>query len=623
MGREGMVDGERVGNGGGAAGCGGGVVGWSGGDAVNGFAVGVENGAVADLNRAGSSCQGFRTYKRRRYNKMSNSEIKLLEVGKIAADSAGQLHSAGQLPEKTVEERMDRVLPNNSCDRVSRLGIESHAVMSGLGDVPMNRGRNIALEHWYQSLCGNEGGLRGCIQDALMFHPESNFRTAAKGPLHSCEANDKCPPHADRMVNGIHNSAKGHVGAMPDESLSESNRTKSDLCRRAFFDIVMSDKFAQLSCLLLENFHGIKIDNILDISLINLRMKEGAYERSPMLFHSDIQQLWTKLQKIGAEMVALAKSLSDKSKTSYREQFLIGESDLHTKSEQTEPYGGVYKVCACRRCGEKADGRDCLVCDSCEEMYHVSCIEPAVEEIPSKSWYCADCTANGIESPHENCAVCDKLNASQPPNNGFLAIEETFMELEENSNDLENGFQFFKDGENFHRCNLCGSEAKNGEDLTVCGHPFCPHKYYHVSCLTSKQLTKYGACWYCPSCLCRGCLTDQDDEKIVLCDGCDHAYHIYCMQPPRISIPRGKWFCRKCDAGIQRIRKTKRAYENIENKLNKKGKDGKVAFEDLVNAQKEKVEKESGDKSGGVDMLLTAAKTLNYEEKMAAIETKS
>ena len=39
------------------------------------------------------------------------------------------------------------------------------------------------------------------------------------------------------------------------------------------------------------------------------------------------------------------------------------------------------RACTCRRCGDKVGGRDCLVCDSCEEMYHVSCIKPVVKEI--------------------------------------------------------------------------------------------------------------------------------------------------------------------------------------------------------------------------------------------------
>ncbi|KAL2232336.1 UNVERIFIED_CONTAM: PHD finger protein EHD3 [Sesamum indicum] len=370
-----------------------------------------------------------------------------------------------------------------------------------------------------------------------------------------------------------------------------------------------------------------------------------------------VEKIWTKLQKVGADMIAIAKRLSDKTMMSFREQvgssahsisefgrhevnaslfppvslssfvssrffslrelmwrmrletFLTQESDMH-KAELTEACA-IGEVHTCRRCGEKTDGRNGLVCDSCEEMYHISCIEPAVKEIPVRSWYCAKCTGKGTECPHENCIACERLNASRSRLDGNgedeLVSEEAPEDLEESSNELvANGGD-----KRFTHCKVCRTEVRNDEDYRICGHSFCPHKFYHVKCLTSKQLISHGPCWYCPSCLCRACLIDRDDDKIVLCDGCDHAYHIYCMQPPRTAIPRGKWFCIKCDAGIQRVRKAKFLYENIQNKSRKRSLDGKLKTEEALN------------KSGGVDMLLNAAKTLNYEENLAAMRLKA
>jgi hypothetical protein len=285
----------------------------------------------------------------------------------------------------------------------------------------------------------------------------------------------------------------------------------------------------------------------------------------------------------------------------------------------------MYKVCTCKRCGGKADGKDCSVCDSCEEMYHVSCIEPAVKEIPPKSWYCASCTASGIGSPHENCIACERLNAPKTLSNGgdddiSPPNEETPIELEEILNcSADEGLEQSRGSKNVYLCKICGSEVEDTEKFKICSHSFCPNKYYHARCLTTKQLKSYATRWYCPSCLCRVCLTDQDDHKIVLCDGCDHAYHIYCMKPPLSSIPRGKWFCRKCNAGIQAIRRAKRAYETSENKQKKKGGGSLKAFESLQKKWNDKGD-EGSEKGGGMDMLLTAAKTLNYEENLAAIQ---
>lgn len=45
---------------------------------------------------------------------------------------------------------------------------------------------------------------------------------------------------------------------------------------------------------------------------------------------------------------------------------------------------------------------------------------------------------------------------------------------------------------------------------------------------------------------CRICRRKTGDEYLLLCDGCDHGYHTYCLRPPLSSIPDGDWFCYNC-----------------------------------------------------------------------------
>ena len=93
--------------------------------------------------------------------------------------------------------------------------------------------------------------------------------------------------------------ANGNSAATGDYSAAISNgapidlghSTVSRLCEDVFFRLVTSGKFASLCKLLSENFYGLKIEKFLDFSLINLRMKENAYETTPTLFASDIQQV--------------------------------------------------------------------------------------------------------------------------------------------------------------------------------------------------------------------------------------------------------------------------------------------------------------------------------------------
>ncbi|KAM1937507.1 hypothetical protein FF1_015226 [Malus domestica] len=214
-------------------------------------------------------------------------------------------------------------------------------------------------------------------------------------------------------------------------------------------------------------------------------------------------------------------------------------------------------------------------------MYHISCIEPAVKEIPP-SWYCTRCTASGIGSPHENCVVCEKLNVAKTVVDGIggesvSTEEETVNETGENSKwSADDGIQLSEESKRI--CKTCRLELRS-----------------------------YGPCWYCYSCLCRNCLIDKDDDMIVLCDGCDHGYHLYCMEPPRTSIPAGKWFCKKCDTGIKAIRKARKAYD-------KKEKTQRAKSEGLKKLNEKGDNRESEQGRGGMEVLLCAVHTLDNEE---------
>ncbi|CAF0939581.1 unnamed protein product [Adineta steineri] len=45
---------------------------------------------------------------------------------------------------------------------------------------------------------------------------------------------------------------------------------------------------------------------------------------------------------------------------------------------------------------------------------------------------------------------------------------------------------------------------------------------------------------------CEICNSDSDEEKLLLCDGCDHGTHTYCFLPPMSFIPPNDWYCYVC-----------------------------------------------------------------------------
>uniref|UniRef100_A0A8C0YKK5 Lysine-specific demethylase 5D n=1 Tax=Cyprinus carpio carpio TaxID=630221 RepID=A0A8C0YKK5_CYPCA len=69
-----------------------------------------------------------------------------------------------------------------------------------------------------------------------------------------------------------------------------------------------------------------------------------------------------------------------------------------------------------------------------------------------------------------------------------------------------------------------------------------------------KKLQIYGAgpkmmgLGLVDSFVCRMCGRGDEDEKLLLCDGCDDNYHTFCLIPPLSDPPKGNWRCPKCVA---------------------------------------------------------------------------
>ncbi|KAG0710048.1 Lysine-specific demethylase 5A [Chionoecetes opilio] len=48
--------------------------------------------------------------------------------------------------------------------------------------------------------------------------------------------------------------------------------------------------------------------------------------------------------------------------------------------------------------------------------------------------------------------------------------------------------------------------------------------------------------------ICLNCGRGDAEDQMLLCDGCDDSYHIFCLVPPLLDIPKGDWRCPKCVA---------------------------------------------------------------------------
>jgi hypothetical protein len=42
---------------------------------------------------------------------------------------------------------------------------------------------------------------------------------------------------------------------------------------------------------------------------------------------------------------------------------------------------------------------------------------------------------------------------------------------------------------------------------------------------------------------CEVCGSPEDEDRLLLCDGCNAGYHTFCLDPPLLKVPRGEWYC--------------------------------------------------------------------------------
>ncbi|CAB1347386.1 unnamed protein product [Coregonus sp. 'balchen'] len=50
--------------------------------------------------------------------------------------------------------------------------------------------------------------------------------------------------------------------------------------------------------------------------------------------------------------------------------------------------------------------------------------------------------------------------------------------------------------------------------------------------------------------MCLMCGRGDEEDRLLLCDGCDDSYHTFCLIPPLQDVPKGDWRCPKCVAEV-------------------------------------------------------------------------
>ena len=156
----------------------------------------------------------------------------------------------------------------------------------------------------------------------------------------------------------------------------------------------------------------------------------------------------------------------------------------------------------CQKCKSGEDAESLLLCDYCDREYHMDCLQPPLQTVPRGKWFCPTCRRKGMK-------VLTGKAAPRPRG----------------------------------RSSGSGSKkpAKGGEKKR--GGPSPP-----PIPVEEPMRPDYG--------ICKKCHLNEGDP--LLCDRCDDAYHLTCLDPPLDAVPEGDWFCAPCKEEMREEEEAKR-----------------------------------------------------------------
>ncbi|XP_071795447.1 tyrosine-protein kinase BAZ1B-like isoform X3 [Asterias amurensis] len=137
----------------------------------------------------------------------------------------------------------------------------------------------------------------------------------------------------------------------------------------------------------------------------------------------------------------------------------------------------------CKICRRKGDDEKLLLCDDCNQPFHLFCLRPALTAIPKGEW---------------KCPACAPSTRRIARNRSYKGMDESDESSEEESDEESES----------------NSDSNSDSDAS----------YEHDE-------------------VCEVC---HEGGELAMCARCPAAYHKDCHEPPMRNFPRGRWVCTPC-----------------------------------------------------------------------------
>ncbi|KDR84060.1 hypothetical protein GALMADRAFT_219890 [Galerina marginata CBS 339.88] len=150
-------------------------------------------------------------------------------------------------------------------------------------------------------------------------------------------------------------------------------------------------------------------------------------------------------------------------------------------------------------------------------------------------------THTNMQKPSRLSTTVTSIEDASPPASPLTATSSPLSEPPDESESKDaNG----KPNSKLRRSTRMGSQEqapKKPTSTVVNPSPVPPPVFYDKE----KPDMKIGT----PEQTCEICHKKNRGEEMLLCDGCDCGFHMFCLDPPLDSIPKDQWFCFTCLSG--------------------------------------------------------------------------
>lgn len=194
----------------------------------------------------------------------------------------------------------------------------------------------------------------------------------------------------------------------------------------------------------------------------------------------------------------------------------------------------VFDEGTCAVCGKDAAFGTIIICDKCDDEFHLQCLDPPAASVPTGDWFCPGCDPTTF-GPHrkrpaasgESGAPCGNERAKKKRNRAPAPAKAVALAPDSD------------DSEDF--CLVCGCEGK----LLVCDFAGC-RKVFHSVCIWPSSDGAEGSAqpWLCPRHFCATCGAAEGavageggcSSATAKCASCVVSFCATCAPRPRTAL---------------------------------------------------------------------------------------